>query len=187
MTAGVLVGYARVSSIGQTLDVQTAELMAAGCRKVFAEKQSGKSTKGRTALAEALDYVREGDTLVVTRLDRLARSAGDLHTIVNQLNTKGVSFRCLQQGAVDTTTSTGKLVLGILGVVAEFENDIRRERQLDGIAKVKAEHPERYRGRRPTVDMEAIRKLHAEGVGPSAIAKQLGYGRMTVWRALQQE
>src|SRR5437764_17824 len=92
------IGYARVSSLSQSLDVQLEQLKAAGCDKLFAEKRSGTSTQGREALAEALDYAREGDTLVVTRLDRLARSAADLHAVVSQLNAKGVGFRCLQQG-----------------------------------------------------------------------------------------
>lgn len=181
----MLVGYARVSSAGQSLEVQEGQLRAAGCERIFSEKKSGTTIEGRRQLEEALAFTRDGDTLIVTRLDRLARSGADLYALVSRMNTKGVSFRCLQQGAVDTTTSMGKLVLGILGAVAEFETDIRRERQMDGIAKVKAAHPERYRGRRPTVDQAAIRKLHEEGLGPSAIAKKLGYGRMTVWRALK--
>ncbi|RVT93420.1 recombinase family protein [Sphingomonas crocodyli] len=182
-----LVGYARVSSTGQSLEVQQEQLRAAGCEKIFAEKRSGKSTDDRSALKHALEWVREGDTLVVTKLDRLARSGRDLYLIVDQLSSKNVGFRCLSQGAVDTTTPMGKLVLGILGAVAEFELDIRQERQRDGIERAKRERPEVYRGRRPTVDQEAIRKLRAEGVGPSAIAKKLGYGRMTVYRALKGE
>jgi DNA invertase Pin-like site-specific DNA recombinase len=124
---------------------------------------------------------------MVTRLDRLARSGGDLYAILTQLEAKGVGFRCLQQGDVNTTTSTGKLVLAILEAVAAFENDIRAERQRDGIEKAKAERPEVYRGRRPTVDREAILKLAGEGVGVSAIAKQLGYGRSSVNRALGRQ
>src|SRR5690349_780109 len=109
----MIVGYARVSSVGQSLDVQLAAFKEAGCEKVFAEKQSGTTTRKREELQEALEFVREGDSFLVTRLDRLARSAGDLHTIVSQLSRKGVSFRCLQQSGVDTTTSTGKLLLGM--------------------------------------------------------------------------
>ena len=183
----MLIGYARVSSSGQSLEVQQEQLAAAGCEKVFAEKKSGTTTEGRTALEEAIEFCRDGDTLLVTKLDRLARSAKDLHAIVDQLSRKGVTFRCLQQGAVDTTTSMGKLVLSILGAVAEFETDIRKERQADGIAKVKQTHPERYRGRRPTVDKEAIRALAAQGMGATAIAKQLGYGRRTIYRALEEQ
>ena len=109
--------------------VQIENLKNAGCEKLFAEKQSGTSASDRMALQEALEWLREGDTLVVTRLDRLARSGKDLHNIIDQLSTKKVGFQCLQQGAVDTTTSMGKLVLGILGAVAEYETDIRKARQ----------------------------------------------------------
>src|SRR5687767_6345034 len=122
----MLIGYARVSSTGQSLDVQTDALTAAGCEKIYAEKKSGRSAADRTELARALDQLRHGDTFVVTRLDRLARSVADLHRLIEQIATAGAAFRCLQQGGVDTATSTGKLMLAILGAVAEFENDIRR-------------------------------------------------------------
>jgi len=178
----MLVGYARVSSVGQSLDVQLAALNDAGCEKVFAEKQSGTGTDKREGLREALEFVREGDTLIVTRLDRLARSAGDLHTIVSQLSRKGVSFRCLQQSGVDTSTSTGKLLLGMLAAIAEFETDIRKERQREGIERAKAAGV--YKGRKPSVDAVAVRQLHEGGVTPTAIAKQLGIGRASVYRAL---
>jgi DNA invertase Pin-like site-specific DNA recombinase len=177
------IGYARVSSLSQSLDVQIEQLKAAGCDKLFAEKRSGTSRQGREALAEALDYAREGDTLVVTRLDRLARSAADLHVIVSQLNAKGVGFRCLQQGSVDTTTSMGKLTLGILGAVAEFETDIRRERQKEGIEKAKEAGV--YKGRPASIDSAKIRELHSSGVGPSEIAKRLRIGRASVYRLLK--
>lgn len=179
----MLVGYARVSSIGQSLDVQLAALNDAGCEKVFAEKQSGTTTGKRDELRDALEFVREGDTLVVTRLDRLARSAGDLHAIVSQLSLKGVSFRCLQQSGVDTSTSTGKLLLGMLAAIAEFETDIRKERQREGIERAKAAGV--YKGRKPSVDAVAVRELRQRGVAPTAIAKQLGIGRASVYRALQ--
>ena len=176
------IGYARVSSTGQDLAVQLEALKVAGCSKVFSEKQSGRSTAGRGELEDALDYVREGDTLVVTRLDRLARSVGDLHTIIAKLSAKGVAFRCLAQGGVDTGTSSGKLMLGILGAVAEFETDIRKERQLEGIAKAKAAGV--YKGRKPTVPVDDVRRLHSEGMGATAIADKLGVGRASVYRAL---
>lgn len=176
------VGYARVSSVGQSLDVQLAALEAAGCEKVFAEKRSGTSTSGRSELADALSFVREGDTLVVTRLDRLARSATDLHNIVKQLANKGVAFQCLQQGGMDTTSSTGKLLLGVLASIAEFEADIRRERQREGIERAKAAGV--YKGRKPSVDVNAVRALRDQGLGGSEIAKQLGIGRASVYRAL---
>ena len=178
----MLVGYARVSSVGQSLEVQLEALTAAGCEKVFSEKRSGTSTDGRDALSDALSFVRDGDTLVVTRLDRLARSAGDLHNIVKQLTAKQVSFQCLQQAGMDTTSSTGKLLLGVLASIAEFEADIRRERQREGIDRAKAAGV--YKGRKPTVDVSAVRALRDEGLGGSEIAKRLGIGRASVYRAL---
>lgn len=179
----MLVGYARVSSGAQSLDVQLAALNEAACEKVFAEKQSGTGTGKRQALQDAIEFVREGDTLVVTRLDRLARSAADLHTIVSQLSRKGVAFKCLQQSDVNTTSSTGKLLLGMLAAIAEFETDIRKERQREGIERAKAAGV--YKGRKKSVDAAAVRKLHDEGIAPTAIAKQLGIGRASVYRSLQ--
>ncbi|NJC06852.1 DNA invertase Pin-like site-specific DNA recombinase [Sphingomonas kaistensis] len=179
----MLVGYARVSSAGQSLDLQLGDLERAGCEKVFAEKQSGTSAEARRALQDALEFVREGDTLVVTRLDRLARSSNDLHNIIAKVTAKGVKFRCVQQSGVDTDSGMGKLVLAILGAVAEFETDIRKERQREGIDKAKADG--RYKGRKPSVDAAKVRELHAAGLGPSAIAKQLKVGRTTVYRSLQ--
>jgi DNA invertase Pin-like site-specific DNA recombinase len=181
----MLVGYARVSSVGQSLDVQLGALNDAGCEKIFAEKQSGTTTGKRQELQSAIEFVREGDTLVVTRLDRLARSATDLHAIVSGLSQKGVSFQCLQQSGVDTSTSTGKLLLGMLAAIAEFETDIRKERQREGIERAKAAGA--YKGRRPTVDAAAVLQLKDQGVSPTAIAKQLGIGRASVYRALQAQ
>lgn len=178
----MLVGYARVSSTGQSLDIQLDHLAKAGCEKIFAEKMSGRSTKDRAELAQAMDFVREGDTLVVTRLDRLARSVGDLHQIIEKLTDKGVEFQCLRQSDVVIGTSTGKLMLAILGAVAQFENDIRRERQAEGIAKAKADG--RYRGRKATIDPARVKELHSTGLGPAAIAREMGIGRATVYRAL---
>ena len=179
----MLVGYARVSSNGQSLDIQNEALAKAGCEKVFAEKMSARSAKDRVELANALDFVREGDTLVVTRLDRLARSVGDLHRIIEQLTDKGVEFRCLQRSDVVTGTSTGKLMLAVLGAVAQFENDLRRERQAEGIARRKA-MPNGYPGRKATIDPDAVKSLHEKGLGPSAIAREMGIARASVYRAL---
>lgn len=176
------VGYARVSSVGQSLDVQLDALHGVGCEKVFAEKRSGTTTSGRSELADALSFVREGDTLVVTRLDRLARSATDLHNIVKQLSDKGVGFQCLQQGGMDTSSSTGKLLLGMLASIAEFEADIRRERQREGIDRAKAAGV--YKGRKPSVDASAVRALRDQGLGGSEIAQRLGISRASVYRVL---
>lgn len=178
----MLVGYGRVSSSGQSLDIQLDALAAAGCEKVFAEKMSGRSTTDREQLAMALDFVREGDTLVVTRLDRLARSVGDLHRIIEKLTAKGAAFRCLNQSGVDTDTSTGRLMLAVLGAVAAFENDIRRERQMEGVIKAKAAG--KYKGRPASIDPARVKELHQTGMGASQIAKALGIGRASVYRSL---
>ncbi len=180
-----IVGYARVSSSSQNLDLQLGQLGNAGCEKVFSEKVTGTSRNDRRALEECLEWLREGDTLVVTRLDRLARSGRDLHDILAQLSAKQVGFRCVQQGAVDTTTSMGKLILGILGAVAEFETDIRKERQREGIERAKAAGV--YKGRIPTVDVEQVRSLRDQGLGATDIAAKLGIARASVYRALKDD
>src|SRR5262250_2809629 len=128
------VGYARVSSTGQDLGVQLEKLK--DCDKVFKEKRSGVDA-GRPELKRCLDYLREGDTLLVAKIDRLARSTSDLYRIISELADKGVGFRVVDDPSIDTTSRTGKLVMGILALIAEFESDIRRERQMDGIAKAK--------------------------------------------------
>jgi DNA invertase Pin-like site-specific DNA recombinase len=178
----MLVGYGRVSSASQSLDIQHQALIEAGCEKVFSERISGRSTIGRDQLNDALDFVRENDTLVVTRLDRLARSVGDLHQIIERLASKGVAFRCINQSGVDTDTSTGRLMLAVLGAVAMFENDIRRERQLEGIEKAKVAG--KYRGRPASIDPTRVKELHDNGMGPAQIAKAMNIGRASVYRAL---
>lgn len=177
-----LVGYARVSSTGQSLEVQREQLVAAGCEEVFEEKKTGTTTEGREQLEAALRFVRKGDVFLVCRLDRLARSLIDLRRIIDLLTEKGVGFRCLQQH-IDTTSSEGRLMLNILASFAEFETDIRKERQADGIAKAKADG--RYRGRPATIDPLEIGKLQREGLGASAIAKRLKIGRASVYRVMR--
>ncbi len=179
----MLVGYARVSTVGQSLDIQEETLRAAGCEKIFAEKRSGASQQDRKALEEALEFVRDGDALVVTRLDRLARSVMDLRNIVDRLDAKDAGFTCLQQGAIDTTRSDGKLLLNILASFAEFELDIRKERQMEGIAKAKAAG--KYKGRPASIDASKVQQLKAEGMGASEIAREMGIGRASVYRALE--
>jgi DNA invertase Pin-like site-specific DNA recombinase len=156
-------------------------LRAAGCNIVRSEKKSGTSRNGRTELDTILSFLRSGDTLVVTRIDRLARSVGDLESIVGELRDKGVHLKALEQ-PVDTSTPAGKAFLQMLGVFAEFETALRRERQMEGIAKAKAAGV--YKGRKPSVPVAEVRRLKAAGVAPSAIAKQLGVGRTSVYRAL---
>ena len=175
-----IIGYGRVSSTGQSLEVQGEQLRAAGCTKLFEEKVSGTSQQGRVQLAAALDYVRDGDTFVVTRLDRLARSMSDLRDIVDRLMAKGVEFRAIQQGAIDTSTSGGRLMLNMLAAVAEFETDLRRERQMEGIAKAKADG--RYRGRPRSIDASEVRRLLSEGMRPTDVARALNVGRASIYR-----
>jgi DNA invertase Pin-like site-specific DNA recombinase len=174
------IGYARVSSTGQSLEVQVEQLRAAGCTKIFEEKISGTSQHGRAQLTLALDYVRDGDDFLVTRLDRLARSMTDLREIVDRLIAKKVEFKAIQQGAIDTSSSGGRLMLNMLAAVAEFETDLRRERQMEGIQKAKAEG--RYRGRPASIDPAEVRRLLQSGMGATRVAKELGIGRATVYR-----
>lgn len=176
-------GYARVSTTDQDLAIQETALRAAGCEIIRAEKKSGTSTEGRTELQTLIEFARKGDTIVVTRIDRLARSIADLAVIVKTLDTKGVALRATEQ-PVDTSTAAGKAFLGMLGVFAEFETNLRRERQLEGIAKAKAEGKYAGKGRPATISAETIREKAAAGMGPSAIAKDLGISRMSVHRAL---
>lgn len=177
----MLYGYARVSSTDQDLTLQEEALKAAGCDLVVSEKVTGTSREGRQELERLLQFIREGDTLVVTRIDRLARSIGDLQDIVRGLKAKGVSLRATMQ-SVDTSTAAGKAFLDMLGVFAEFETNLRKERQAEGIAKAKAAGV--YKGRRPEIDRAAILRLKAEGLGATAIAKRLGIGRASVYRIL---
>ena len=178
-----VVGYARVSSTGQDLSTQLEKLKH--CDQIFQEKRSG-TDRGRPQLHACLQYLREGDTLLVTKIDRLARSTSDLYRIVSTLAEKGVAFKVTDDPTIDTTSRTGKLVMGILALIAEFENDIRRERQLDGIAKAKAEGV-RF-GVQPKLTGEVvkkIRKLRRTETVPE-IMRQTGLSKASVYRALAE-
>jgi DNA invertase Pin-like site-specific DNA recombinase len=174
-------GYARVSTTDQDVALQEAALRAAGCEVIRSEKRSGSSTAGRTELQTLIDFARKGDTIVVTRIDRLARSIADLAFIVSTLESKGVALRATDQ-PIDTSTAAGRCFLQMLGVFAEFETAIRRERQMEGIAKAKAEGV--YKGRKPSIDAAQVRALAAEGLGGTDIARRLGIGRASVYRML---
>lgn len=174
-----VIGYARVSSTDQSLVIQEEQLRAAGVEKVFSEQKSGASAENRAALQLLLDYVREGDVVVVTRLDRLARSVVDLRYLISRLEGKGVGFRCLHQ-SIDTTAPEGRLMLTILGAFAEFELDIRKERQREGIEKARSQGV--YKGRKPKVDRAAVEALAGEGLGATEISRRLGVHRRTVYR-----
>lgn len=179
--ASAKIGYARVSTDDQDTAIQVEALKRAGCTVVRREKGSGTSLKGRAELAAIMEFIREGDTLVVTRIDRLARSIADLQVIVRQLTERGAKLQATEQ-PIDTSTAAGKAFLDMLGVFAEFETNLRRERQMEGIAKAKAAGL--YRGRRPSIDPATVRSLRAQGVGPTEIAKRLKIGRASVYRAL---
>ena len=180
-----LYGYARVSTFDQDLSLQRAALMAAGCKVIRAETASGSRRDGRTELQVLLDFVQPGDTLVVTRVDRLARSLKDLQGIVHELKQKGVALRATEQ-PVDTGTAAGKAFLDMLGVFAEFETNLRRERQLEGIRAAKERGV--YQGRRPSIDTAEVRRLRdQEKLKPTAIARRLGIGRASVYRVLGKQ
>jgi len=185
----MLVGYARTSTVEQEagLEAQARDLAGAGCERTFSERVS--SVARRAELEAALSFTREGDTLVVTKPDRLARSVADLLGIIGRLEEKGVGLRVLSMGGaeVDTRTPTGRLMLTMLGAVAEFERSLMLERQREGIAKAKADG--KYQGRAPTAQRQAdaVRTLKAEGVKPTEIARRLGIGRASVYRILGGE
>jgi DNA invertase Pin-like site-specific DNA recombinase len=182
----MLVGYARTSSLAQVagLEAQERELRVAGCDKIFAEQVS--SVAQRDQLEQALDYVREGDTFTVTKLNRLARSVGDLLEIVARLEAKKVSLRVLAMSGAEPL-DIGRLMLAIIGAVGQAEREAMLERQREGIAKAKSLG--RYKGRVPTVRRKAdeIIRLKEEGVRPSEIASRLGIGRASVYRVLGEQ
>lgn len=179
-----IIGYARVSTEDQDCSIQEEALRAAGASIIRSERKSGTTTSGRTELATVLDFLREGDTLLVTRIDRLARSLIDLEGIVAQLRAKGAYLRATEQ-PIDTSTPAGRAFLQMLGVFAEFETAIRRERQMEGIAKAKANGV--YKGRKPSVPVDRVREMKAAGKGASVIAKELGIARSSVYEALRAE
>jgi DNA invertase Pin-like site-specific DNA recombinase len=177
------VGYGRTSTLEQQagLDAQLRDLQTAGCEKIFSERVS--SVAMRPQLEAALDFIREADTLIVTKLDRLARSTGHLLEIADRVKLKKANLHVLNLG-VDTGSATGKLLFTMIGAVATFEREMMLERQREGIARAKAEG--KYKGRKPTARARAaeIATLRADGVRPVDIARQLGIGRASVYRIL---
>ena len=176
------VSYIRVSSTSQCLDIQRKMVTDYGATKIFEEKVSGTSTQGREKLRERLDFVREGDELVITRIDRLARSVLDLQLIIKELTEKGVDLVATEH-PISTKDATSKCFLDMLGVFAELETNLRKERQLEGIAKAKEKGV--YRGGKATIDVEQIKTLKAEGLGATAIARQMKIDRTSVYRLLK--
>lgn len=184
----MLIGYARTSTIEQDagLEGQVRSLQAHGCERIFHEKISGTQTN-RPELQTAFDHLRHGDTLMITKPDRLARSTADLLRLVDAVQAKGASLVILSMGGqtLDTGNPTSKLMLTMLAAVAEFERDLMLERQREGIAKAKAEG--RYKGRPPSARAKSddVRSLKQQGIGPVEIAKRLGISRASVYRALE--
>lgn len=182
---GEVVGYGRVSSQGQSLGVQEDKLRAFGCTRVYTEKKSGKQQDNRPQFQACLEFLREGDILVITRLDRMARSVLDLAKIAETLRRKGVTLKVLDQ-LIDTSSSEGKLMFSLLGAFAEFECDIRAERQADGIAKAKASGVKFGRKKALSAnDIERIRVLREEEhMSVPDIARRFAVGPATVYRCL---
>jgi DNA invertase Pin-like site-specific DNA recombinase len=182
----MIVGYARTSTVCQIagFEAQLKELQAAGCEKIFREQVS--SVAVRAQLQAALEFVREGDVLVVTKLDRLVRSVAELMVIIQAMDQKQVGMRTLNLG-MDTRTPTGKLMLTVLGGVAQFEREMMLERQLEGIAKAQAAG--KYRGRKPiAMERQAeVRRLAATGMAKARIALELKIGEATVYRILARD
>jgi DNA invertase Pin-like site-specific DNA recombinase len=176
-----LIGYARVSSIDQSVNNQVKALKAAGCATVRQEKMSGKSRDGRTELATVLDFIRSGDTLVVVKLDRLGRSTRDVLNLVHELEEKGAHLRVLEP-EINTKGPMGKMVLTVLGMVSEMELGFIRDRQRTGIEAAKARGV--YKGRPATLDHERIVTMKAEGKGATEIARQLKCSRGAVYKVL---
>jgi len=178
-----IIGYARVSTDDQDCSIQEEALIKGGASIIRSEQKSGTTTVGRTELALVMEFLRQGDTLLVTRIDRLARSLSDLEQIVGQLRAKGAHLKATEQ-PIDTSTPAGRAFLQMLGVFAEFETAIRRERQMEGIAKAKAKGM--YKGRKPSVPVDRVREMKAGGLGASVIAKELGIARSSVYEALKE-
>ena len=177
-------GYARVSSVGQDLTIQVQKLNEVGCDVIREEKVSGTSLKGRKEFETLMEFMREGDELVVTRVDRLARSIRDLQNIMYELKSKGVTLSATEQ-PIDTRTSAGKAFLDMLGVFSEFETNLRKERQMEGVRKAKERGV--YKGRGRTIDASKIYELKQNGYGATKISKQLGITRQSVYRLLKEQ
>ncbi|GBR54720.1 DNA resolvase [Neokomagataea thailandica NBRC 106555] len=178
-------GYARVSTADQSLDLQFEILKNHGCEVIRGEKVSGTSREGRTELATLMQFIRSGDCLVVTRIDRLARSISDLSDIVRELESRGVSLMATEQ-PIDTSDAMGRMFISLLGVFGQFETELRKERQAEGIAKAKSKGV--YKGRPPKWErIEQVFELKRQGVANTEIGKQLGLSRSYVWKVLQRQ
>ena len=181
---GRRIGYARVSTDDQDLAIQNAALERDGCAIVFEEKRSGTKRDGRDQLQLAMKVLTKGDSLVVTRLDRLGRSLRDLANIAHEIETLGANLRVLEQ-SVDTATSAGRAFFGMLAVFAQFETDVRRERQAEGISKAKKAGV--YTGAKARIDRNEVLAMIEAGSGPAAAARALGISRMSIYRIIGED
>lgn len=188
-------GYARVSTDDQDLTVQREALKAAGCPddNIREEKVSGASRRERKELDLLLKFMRKGDTLIVTKLDRLARSTLDMLTLVTDLGKRDVGVRSLAERDIDTTTAAGKLMLTVFAAVAQFERERIKERQVDGIKRARDNREVskktgrlKYAGGKPRIDRAEVARLKAEGLNPTQISQKLNINRVTVYRLLAE-
>ncbi len=182
-----MIGYARVSTQDQKLDLQTEALRAAGCGKIFTDVASGAKAK-RPGLDEALAYLRQGDTLIVWKIDRLGRSVSHLIRTVDELRERGIAFRSLSDAAIDTTTTSGKLVFNLFAVLADFERELIRDRTRAGLAVAKARG--RSGGRRPVITpakLARAQKLMKTGLTAREAAAAIGVGKTALYNALRQQ
>ena len=175
------VGYAKVSSADQDLAIQIQALEEYGCDKIYQEKRSGTTTLGREQLQECLDFVRDGDELVITRIDRICRNVLDLEIIVKELTNKGVSLSATEQ-PISTKDATSKAFISMLSVFAELETNLRKERQLEGIQRAK--ELGKYKGRKEQVDASLVQQLKADGVSMKDIATKFNVTKRTIHRKL---
>jgi len=179
-------GYARVSSDTQDYTAQVEALKAAGCERIYSEKASGKSTNGRPEFAKLRKALLPGDVVVVTKLDRIARSSRDLHNILGDLRDGGCGFSSLGDSWCDTTSDVGRLLLAIMGGIAEFERELIRKRCQDGIDRAKAKGTKF--GRTAVLDASQRKKIaerYADGETMADLAREYDCGEATIWRALQ--
>ncbi|MDB5528101.1 MAG: resolvase [Devosia sp.] len=175
------IGYARVSSIDQDLEIQIAKLKAEGCEIVRSEKISGGSREGRVELETVIQFLRPGDELIVARLDRLGRDTRDVLNLIHECELRQ-AFVTVLDPHVSTRGEMGHVVLTVLGMVAQMERRFIKERQREGIAQAKAQGV--YKGGKRRIDREQVRALRAAGLGPSDIAAQVGCSRMQVYRMI---
>lgn len=184
-TESTIYGYARVSTLDQDNGIQEEALKRAGASLIRSEKVSGTSRQGRIELETLLQFIRKGDTLLITRIDRLARSMKDLQDIVHVLRERGAHLKATEQ-PIDTSTAAGKAFLDMLGVFAEFETNLRRERQLEGVEKAK--QAGKYKGRKATAMAKTneVLALVAQGMSKAAVARQLSIGEASIYRIIKK-